>query len=140
MLKIFCIALPIIIPLQAWAETTQPGAVYPESVVATESMTKMIVGLLLVLAIIMVVAWILKRFSMIPTTTAGHLKTIAAIGVGQRERVVIVEVGETWLVLGVAPGRVNTLHSMEKVSSQVAEPTVKSKEQFSEVLGTRIDS
>jgi flagellar protein FliO/FliZ len=34
--------------------------------------------------------------------------------VGPRERVVIVEVEDTWLVVGVAPGRVNALHQMPK--------------------------
>jgi flagellar protein FliO/FliZ len=32
--------------------------------------------------------------------------------VGQRERVVVVEVGATWLVLGVTSNQVNTLHSL----------------------------
>ncbi|MDI1244807.1 MAG: flagellar biosynthetic protein FliO, partial [Rhodoferax sp.] len=30
----------------------------------------------------------------------------------QRERVVVVEVGNSWLVLGVAAGQVNALHTM----------------------------
>jgi flagellar protein FliO/FliZ len=34
--------------------------------------------------------------------------------VGQRERVVLVEVADTWLVIGVAPGHVTALHSMPK--------------------------
>jgi len=130
----------MIIPLQVWGESGKQSPAPPESIVATEGMTKMIVGLLLVLAIIMVVAWLLKRFSMIPTTTAGHLKTVAAIGVGQRERVVIVEIGETWLVLGVAPGQVNTLHSMEKISPKAENQAHKPNERFSEVLGARIDN
>ena len=32
--------------------------------------------------------------------------------VGQRERVVVVEVGGSWLVLGVAPGQVRALHTL----------------------------
>jgi len=32
--------------------------------------------------------------------------------VGQRERVVVVEIGESWLVLGVAAGQVRALHTM----------------------------
>lgn len=69
---------------------------------------------MLVLIVILGLAWILKRFSLVPGTANGTMKLVAATGVGQRERVVIVEINGTWLVLGVAPGRVNMLHSMEK--------------------------
>jgi len=33
---------------------------------------------------------------------------------GTRERVVLLQVGETQLLLGVAPGRVQTLHVLDK--------------------------
>ena len=39
---------------------------------------------------------------------------LALIGVGARERVVLVEVEGTWLVLGVAQGRVSLLHSLPR--------------------------
>jgi flagellar protein FliO/FliZ len=44
--------------------------------------------------------------------------------VGTRERVVIVEVGSTWLVLGVAPGRVSALAEVprQSVSAQTTSP------------------
>ncbi|MCB1985601.1 MAG: flagellar biosynthetic protein FliO [Burkholderiales bacterium] len=99
---------------QVFAETTQNNLIPPGSVIAAESMTKMIISLVLVLVIIIAIAWLLKRFAIIPTNATGHLKIVSAASIGQRERVVIVEVGETWLVLGVAPGQVNKLYSMEK--------------------------
>ena len=34
--------------------------------------------------------------------------------VGPKERLVLVEVGDTWLLLGVAANSVNLLHTMEK--------------------------
>ena len=74
----------------------------------------MIVSLLLVLAAVVLVAWILKRINL-PQRTAGNLlKVQATLAVGQRERIVLVEVNDTWLVVGVAPGQVRTLHSMPK--------------------------
>lgn len=78
---------------------------------------QMIGGLLLVLAVIGGLAWLLKRFSLVQNAAGGVVKVVAATGVGQRERVVVVEVDKTWLVLGVAPGRVNKLHAMEKPQS-----------------------
>jgi flagellar protein FliO/FliZ len=48
------------------------------------------------------------------------LRVIAGTAVGTRERVVVLEVGSTWLVLGVAPGRVTALAEMprEKLPAQ----------------------
>jgi flagellar protein FliO/FliZ len=104
----------LILPLHALAETVKPNYTPPPAVVSTESTVQMMGGLLLVLAIIGGITWLLKRFSLIPTTATGTLKVVAATGVGQRERVVVVEIDNTWLVLGVAPGRVNKLHAMDK--------------------------
>lgn len=78
----------------------------------------MLAGLLLVLAVIGAAAWLLKRFAANPGTTTGAIRVIAGAAVGQRERVVLVEIGGTWLVLGVAPGQVNALHSMPKDSAE----------------------
>ncbi len=47
-------------------------------------------------------------------TSAAALKAVATLSVGARERVVVIEAGESWLVLGVAPGRVNKLHVMPR--------------------------
>lgn len=78
------------------------------------SMLQVMVGLVLVLAVIAGSAWLLRRFSGTQRITAGTLRVIGGLAVGQRERVVLVEVADTWLVIGVAPGRVTALHSMPK--------------------------
>jgi flagellar protein FliO/FliZ len=82
-----------------------------------------IVSLLLVLAAVVMVAWVLKRINL-PHQGAGNaLKVISGVAVGQRERVVLVEVNDTWLVVGVAPGQVNALHSMPKGSIPIQSNT-----------------
>jgi len=44
----------------------------------------------------------------------GGVRLLGGISVGHRERVVLIQVGEQQLLVGVAPGRVNTLHVLEK--------------------------
>jgi flagellar protein FliO/FliZ len=77
------------------------------------------VGLAMVLGLIVAAGWLAKRFSIGPAAS-GVVKVVAGAAVGQRERVVVVEVGDVWMVLGVAPGRVNPLHTMPRgtVSAQ----------------------
>lgn len=75
-------------------------------------MGKTAMSLLIVVAIILACAWLLKRIG--PNRRAGtqHLRVVASTPVGQRERVVIVEVDDRWLVLGVGGGQVTKLDSM----------------------------
>lgn len=87
-----------------------PASVTPGSVV------QVIVSLLLVLAAVMAVAWLLKRLNHPHHSGLSALKVVSGVAVGQRERIVLVEVNDTWLVVGVAPGQVNGLHTMPKGS------------------------
>jgi flagellar protein FliO/FliZ len=102
-------------PLALATEATRPAYVPPPAAaVSSGSVLQVILSLLLVLAAVFVVGWILKRINL-PQQGAGNaLKVISGVAVGQRERIVLVEVNDTWLVVGVAPGQVNALHTMPK--------------------------
>ncbi len=69
----------------------------------------MVFGLLVVLGLLLGALWLLKRIGQPRGAAAGLLRVVAGVTVGPRERVVILELGESWLVLGVAPGQVSTL-------------------------------
>jgi flagellar protein FliO/FliZ len=70
-------------------------------------------GLLLVLASIVFMAFLLRRLGNFSRMEAGRFKVLAALSLGARERVVLVQVGDKQLVLGVAPGRVQSLCVLE---------------------------
>ncbi|GAB3671542.1 flagellar biosynthetic protein FliO [Salinisphaera aquimarina] len=71
------------------------------------------VGLIVVIGIILLCAWLLKRFSGARGHNAETLTVVASRGIGQRERVVVVEIEDKWLVLGVTPHSINTLHTLD---------------------------
>lgn len=73
------------------------------------SVLQMVFGLLVVLALLVGALWMLKRISQPQGSAAGLLRVVTGVAVGSRERVVIIELGNSWLVLGVAPGRVSAL-------------------------------
>ena len=110
----FCLVAILCAPLLAAAETARPSYTPPPSAVSSGSILQVIFSLLLVLAAVALVAWILKRINLPQHGTGSLLKVISGVAVGQRERIVLVEVNDTWLVVGVAPGQVRTLHSMPK--------------------------
>ena len=71
-------------------------------------------GLVIVLIIILGAAWLLKRVQ--PGRFADHhlLHTRSSLSVGPRERVMVVEIGEQWLVLGVTAHSITTLHTLAR--------------------------
>jgi flagellar protein FliO/FliZ len=81
-------------------------------------MLQVLLGLIAVLAAIAAIAWLLKRFVPGQGGAGGMLRVIGGVMVGPKEKVVLVELGETWLLLGVAAGQVNALHSMPKPEGQ----------------------
>ena len=100
------------LPVTTMAQTVTTEAT--GSAASSGSMLQVILGLGLVLAVMAGSAWLLKRFGGLQQRSGGGIKVIGGSAVGQRERVVLVEVADTWLVIGVAPGHVTALHSMPK--------------------------
>ena len=70
------------------------------------------IGLIIVIGLIFACGALLKRFGPYKNRGGRSLDIIASQSLGPRERVVVIEVEDTWLVLGVAPNSVNTLHTM----------------------------
>jgi len=95
-----------LLALHGAAQAAEPGSV--------GSMFQVLPGLALVLALIAACAWVAKRIG--PGRLGGQqaIKFISSQSLGAREKVVIIEVNQQWLVLGVAPGRVSTLSQMAK--------------------------
>jgi len=88
---------------------------------ATGSVLQTVFSLIVVLALLVGLAWLLKRFG---PKALGHGNTVRLVGslsVGTRERILVVEVGEQWIVVGASPGRMNALATMPR---QEADSTV----------------
>lgn len=98
------LALPV-------AAAAQDGA----SGVDFSSLVRLTVGLAVVVLAILGLGWLLRRTGAGGAGgVAGQLRLLGGLSVGNRERVVLVQVGARQLLLGVAPGRVQTLHVLEE--------------------------
>jgi flagellar protein FliO/FliZ len=78
------------------------------------SLLPMILVLLLVLALIPVSMWLLKRLGAGGAASVAGMKVVATLPLGPRERLVVVEAGERWLVLGVTPSNINRVGTLPK--------------------------
>lgn len=95
-----------------WAGVTpaSPAANVGGDLVSGSGLGQMTLGLVAVLALIFALAWAVRRFGRVQSLPTGALRVLGGLSVGTRERVVLVKIGNTQLLLGVAPGRVQTLH------------------------------
>jgi len=87
----------------------------PQSAPATHAgalggLGEVTLALLLVLGAVFALAWLLKRVRGFGSRVGGALDVLAQVPLGQKERAVLLKVGATQLLIGVAPGRVNTLY------------------------------
>ncbi len=73
---------------------------------------QMLFGLAVVIALLLATLWLIKRLSA-PRGPAAGLKVLGGVAVGSRERLVLVEVGDKVLVLGVTSNSINTLHTTD---------------------------
>jgi flagellar protein FliO/FliZ len=104
---------------------------------ATSSWLSSLLWFLLIIAVIPLALWLLKRTPMGGTTAQGLMRHVAALPLSTSQRIVTVEVGQgearCWLVLGVTPGSITTLHTMEP-QADVPASTVPALPAFAQML------
>lgn len=84
---------------------------------------QVLLGLMFVLALVFASAWLLKRVGQGGLTGNSHMKIVATLPIGTRERIAVVDVGGQQLLLGITPTSINTLHAFdEPVISQDNSP------------------
>ncbi|WP_191905934.1 flagellar biosynthetic protein FliO [Nitrincola iocasae] len=77
------------------------------------SVLQLVLGLALVLGTIFLIAWLLRKVTLLPGQHR-KLRVVAALSLGNRERAVLVQVGDEQLLLGVAQGQVSLLKSFDQ--------------------------
>lgn len=73
-----------------------------------------LVGFAIVLGLLYGFFWLLRRFGPVQSGAQGLVKVVGGVMLGPRERLVVVEVQDTWVLVGVAAGHVSTLHTLPK--------------------------
>ena len=92
----------------------QPAPVQPMGSATAGSLLQTIFALIIVLGLLAGFAWFMKRFGPKAGGGAAGLKIVGALNLGGRERILVVEVGNQWVVVGASPGRINALATMER--------------------------
>jgi len=99
-------------PLGAQAQAAAPAGAAP----AGPSLLPMLLVLALVLALIPVSIWLLKRLGSGSSAAAVGMKVVGQLPLGPRERLVVVEAGDRWLLLGVTAASINRVGTLPRGS------------------------
>lgn len=104
---------------------------------------QVIASLALVIGLLFGALWIMRRVNGVGQAVGGQMRVVSSLGLGQRERAVLVSVGDQQILLGVAPGRVAALHVFDEPA--VAQDTtpaapLKFSEVWQNVMGKKDSS
>ncbi|MBY0574466.1 MAG: flagellar biosynthetic protein FliO [Undibacterium sp.] len=80
----------------------------------TTGLLQIFLALIAVIGVMLIAAWLLKRMGPISANNRVPMKMLGGLNIGTRERIIVVEVADQWLVLGVTSNQINTLSTMDK--------------------------
>lgn len=80
----------------------------------TGQLLQLLLGLLLVVGLIFLLAWVMRRVQQLGPRGGQVIKIVASQALGPRDRLVLVQVGGEQLLLGLTPGRIAPLHVLKE--------------------------
>jgi flagellar protein FliO/FliZ len=80
------------------------GMVQPASPLSVGSVAQLALSLAAIVALILAVSWVLKRLKLGTVRGRGEIAVIDQLSLGPRERIVLVRVGESQVLVGVSAG------------------------------------
>jgi flagellar protein FliO/FliZ len=130
----FVLALPFsVMAAEPVATATAAAAPAVSSGVAGQ-LTQLVFGLLLVLGLIFFLAWLLRRVQQAGPAGKGQvIELIGSRALGPRDRLMLVQVGNEQILLGLSPGSITALHVL-KEPVQVPSATEKATPEFAQRL------
>ncbi|MFJ2545972.1 flagellar biosynthetic protein FliO [Pseudomonas sp. NPDC087612] len=121
--------------------TTQPAAavVAPASSgSAAGQLTQLVLGLLLVLGLIFVLAWLLRRVQNAAPGSGQVIEILGSRSLGPRDRLLLIQVGKEQILIGHSPGTIEALHVMAEpveVPASARQATPEFAQRLMELMG-----
>ena len=128
------LALPLSVLAAEPVATATAAAAPAVSGGVAGQLTQLVFGLLLVLGLIFFLAWLLRRVQQAGPAGKGQvIELIGSRALGPRDRLMLVQVGNEQILLGLSPGTITALHVL-KEPVQVPSATEKATPEFAQRL------
>ena len=135
------LALPLsVLAAEPVASATAAAPVVGSSIGG--QLTQLVLGLLLVLGLIFALAWLLRRVQQAGPRQGQVIELISSRALGARDRLVLVQVGNEQILLGLTPGRITPLHVLKEpvqVPGTAQSATPEFAKRLMEILGQQKD-
>ncbi len=83
-----------------------------EPAMSSGYLLRLVLGLAAIVLLIFVLGRFASRFNVAQGASNGALRIIAGLPTGARDRIVLLQVGEEQILLGLTPGRIEKLHTL----------------------------
>lgn len=97
--------------INAAAQLTNPN------VIDTSDYFKVVLGLVFVIALFLISTFLFKRYGNGPMTGRGQMRIVDGLHLGNRERLVLVELKGKQILLAITPGQIKKLGTVENASA-----------------------
>ena len=112
----------LMLPALVWAvePATQAAPAAPAQVANSVSsgvggqVAQLLFGLLLVIGLIFVLAWVMRRVQRAGPNNSQVIELVSSRAIGPRDRLVLVQVGNEQVLLGISPGSITPLHVLKE--------------------------
>ena len=107
---IYCLLFFSLVNQPLWAATE--SGIFTTSELAVQ----VAIGLVVVLSLMFALAWLAKRMRLVPGALGNKdiIRTLAVLPLGNREKLLLVQVGEEQLLLGITTQQITCLHELKK--------------------------
>lgn len=132
-LKVLCWTLLWWLPVclaDGGADLSKPVA----RAAATGNILNWSLGLLIVLSVFFLCVWGLRKLNGLTVNGTEQMRIVGALSLGMREKIILLQVGKKQLILGVTPGRIETLHVLEDHECLVKAQSVDAASGFAQKL------
>ncbi len=121
--------------------TSQPSAavVAPSGGAnAAGQLTQLVLGLLLVLGLIFLLAWLLRRVQNAAPGSGQVIEILGSRNLGPRDRLLLIQVGKEQILIGHTPGSIEALHVLAEpveVPADARQATPEFAQRLMELMG-----
>ena len=119
--------------------TSSPAAAQSNKVAPSTGLLQIFAALIFVIALMLALAWLFKRVGPLAHSQQLPMKLIGGLNLGHREKVIVVEVADQWLVLGVTSQQITKLAELEKQELSTPDSSGPIQNNFADWLKKTLD-
>lgn len=103
-----------------------------------DAVLRVTIALVLVVVAILVMAWLARRSGFAARQDGSGLKLVSRLSLGPRQSLVVVQVQDTWVVLGVTANNITPLHTLPAPTGAPTPDNAVASDAFAQTLAAKL--